>query len=94
MIVDANVLLYAVDRASPHHAAAVQWVESALSGATRVGFPVQTLSAFVCIVSHPRVMQDPLSSDRAAALVDAWINAPVAWCRLRERPPGRSQRCC
>lgn len=79
MIVDANVLLYAVDRSSPHHATAVAWIESALSGTTRVGFPVQTLAAFVRIVTHPRVMRDPLSADRAAVLVDAWLDAPVAW---------------
>lgn len=79
MIVDANVLLYAVDRSSTHHAAAVEWVEDVMNGPTRVGLPVQTLSAFVRIVTHPRVMRDPLPVGRAVTLVDAWLAAPVAW---------------
>jgi toxin-antitoxin system PIN domain toxin len=79
VIVDANVLLYAVDRSSTHHAAAVEWVEGVLNGATRVGFPVQTLAAFVRIVTHPRVMRDPLPVERAVAVVDEWLAVPVAW---------------
>lgn len=79
MILDANVLLYAVDSSSAHHEATVEWLESALNGVTRIGFPVQTLSAFTRIATHPRIMRDPLSAERAADFVRAWLEPGVSW---------------
>lgn len=79
MILDANVLLYAADSSSAHHEVAVGWLESVLNGVTRVGFPVQTLSAFTRISTHPRVMRNPLSSEQAATLVRTWLEAGVSW---------------
>jgi toxin-antitoxin system PIN domain toxin len=79
VILDANVLLYAVDSSSVHHDVAVGWMESALNGVTRVGFPVQTLSAFTRIATHPRIMRHPLSSERAASFVRAWLDPEVSW---------------
>ena len=37
-IVDANVLLYAVNRDAPHHEGARQWLDRALAGSQTVGF--------------------------------------------------------
>ncbi|WP_414601656.1 hypothetical protein [Mycobacterium tuberculosis] len=37
-IVDANVLLYAVNTTSEHHKPSLRWLDGALSGADRVGF--------------------------------------------------------
>lgn len=37
MLLDANLLLYAVDRDSRWHQSAAAWLEEALSGPTRVG---------------------------------------------------------
>mgnify|MGYP001813944505 CR=1 FL=1 len=39
MLVDANILLYAVDERSPFHVVAKGWMESALNGSRRVGLP-------------------------------------------------------
>ncbi|MBM6403560.1 PIN domain-containing protein [Phycicoccus sp. CSK15P-2] len=79
MIVDANVLLYSVDADSPRHARAVELLEAHLNGDTRVGLPWQSLSAFLRIATHPRVMANPLSADAAAGFVDDWLAAPAAW---------------
>ena len=46
-IVDANVLLYAVNSASEHHRASLRWLDGALSGADEVGFAWVPLLAFV-----------------------------------------------
>lgn len=46
-IVDANVLLYAVNTASEHHKPSLRWLDGALSGADRVGFAWVPLLAFV-----------------------------------------------
>lgn len=79
MIVDANVLLYAVDDASPFHAPARAWLEEALNGETRVGFPWVSLTAFLRISTHPRVSARPLSASDAWQHIDNWLDADLSW---------------
>lgn len=79
MLVDANILLYAVDEASPHHEPARTWMESALGGDRRVGIPWVSVSAFLRIATNPRATREPLSPADAWELVDAWLDAPVVW---------------
>ena len=79
MIVDANVLLYAVDEQSSHHDGARDWLESALNGEERVGFPWATLLAFQRIITHPRAMTHPLGPDQAWSFVGDWLDADLAW---------------
>lgn len=75
-IVDANVLLYAVNAASPQHPRAKRWLDAALSGDARVGLPWLSLLAFVRITTHPSVFPNPLTLDQALAVVDAWCRRP------------------
>ena len=79
MIVDANVLLYAVDRASRFHASAATWLEETLSGPRRVGLPWPTLVAFVRITTHPRALDRPLSPLEAWRFVDEWLALDNVW---------------
>ncbi len=79
MIVDANLLLYAVDESSPPHERAAAWLTEALNGDVRIGLPWQTLAAFLRIVTHPRVTTRPLASSQAHDVVTAWLAAPAAW---------------
>lgn len=79
MLVDANLLLYAVDETSPDHAAAADWLTKALNGDRRVALPWQTLGAFLRISTHPRVTTVPLSADDAWDLAASWLAAPAAW---------------
>jgi toxin-antitoxin system PIN domain toxin len=79
VIVDANVLLYAVDSSAAHHDQARDFLEQRLNGDTRVGLPWQSLGAFLRIATHPRVMASPLTADAAAGFVDDWLGAPAAW---------------
>ncbi len=71
MIVDANLLLYAVDTQARTHTAARRWLEDRLNGPTRIGLPWQSLTAFVRIVTHPRALDRPLRPSVAWAFVDA-----------------------
>ncbi|MBX3031385.1 MAG: PIN domain-containing protein [Chloroflexi bacterium] len=82
MIVDANILLYAVDSTSPFHARARAWMEDRLNGPTRVGLPWQSLAAFVRIVTHPRALDRPLTPKAAWSHVQAWLDQPAAWIPL------------
>lgn len=79
MIVDANLLLYAVDEDSTHNAAAAAWLEKTLDGDRRVGLPWQTIGAFLRIVTHPRVAKNPLLAADAWRYVEDWLAVPVVW---------------
>lgn len=76
ILVDANLLIYAVDRDSPHHAAARRWLEQTLSGSQSVGIAWIAALAFVRITTHPGVMRKPLSAKNAIAYVDSWLRQP------------------
>jgi toxin-antitoxin system PIN domain toxin len=79
VIVDANILLYAVDERSPHNRRAVQWLEGALNSRTRIGFPWASIGAFLRISTHPRVSDHPLSPQQAWQFVEEWLRPANAW---------------
>lgn len=79
VLVDANLLLYAVDVTSPAHAASIEWWEAQLNGEIRVGLPWQTIGAFVRLASHPRVVAHPVSGPEAWAVVARWLAVPIVW---------------
>lgn len=75
---DANVLLYAVDRDSPHHAPARRWLETNLSGTRTVGFAWSVLLAFLRLSTRAQVFSSPLTPQEAFDLVDEWLSRPCA----------------
>jgi uncharacterized protein len=79
MLVDANLLLYAVDETSPHHRVAVDWLTDQLNGHRRVGLPWQSLGAFLRIATHPRAFAEPMDASAAWSIVEDWLAAPAAW---------------
>lgn len=89
MIVDVNVLLYAVDENSPHHRVAHSWLEDAMNGEGRVGLPWHSLIGFVRIVTHPKIFTQPMSGREAWSYVDEWLDQDMAWIPL---PTDRHRR--
>lgn len=79
MLVDANLLVYAVDRGSVDHEPARAWLSEQLNGSRRVGLPWQSLAAFLRIVTHPRAFERPLAPTDAWARVTDWLAASVTW---------------
>lgn len=79
MLVDANILLYAVDESSPFHRQASAWLTEQLNGARRVGFPWHSLIAFIRISTHVRASSRPLTPEQAAGFVDDWLAPDVSW---------------
>lgn len=77
-LVDANVLLYAVNETSPQHEASVGWLDDALDGNDDVGFSWNVLLAFIRIVTSSRILPRPLSAEDAMAQVHDWLAAPSA----------------
>jgi len=79
MLLDANLLLYAVHERAAAHEAAAAWLTDQLNGRRRVGFPWQSLAAFLRISTHPRAFEQPLDAATAWERVADWLAAPVAW---------------
>jgi len=82
VIVDANILLYAIDETSQFHERATVWLEDALNGPRRVGFPWPTLTAFLRISTHPRAARHPLTAAEAWEFISDWLNTSAAWIPL------------
>jgi toxin-antitoxin system PIN domain toxin len=79
MLIDANLLLYAVHKRSAQHQAAAGWLTEQLNGPRRVGLPWQSLAAFLRISTHPRAFDRPLEPAVAWTRITDWLAAPVAW---------------
>jgi toxin-antitoxin system PIN domain toxin len=75
-LVDANVLLYAVDQGAEHHRVAKAWLDAALAGRETVLLPWVSLLAFVRLVTHPSVYEHPLRIEQVLEVVDRWLSAP------------------
>ena len=78
IVPDTNLLIYAYDRGSPHHAKAKIWWERTLSGKESVGLPEVVLLAFIRLTTHPSLQENPLDVRLATRLVQSWIDCPVA----------------
>jgi len=65
MLVDANILLFAVDAQSPRHRKAAAWLTEQLNGPRRVAFPWLSLAAFVRISTNSRASERPLTPPQA-----------------------------
>jgi uncharacterized protein len=79
MLLDANLLLFAVDERSPFHARARSWLNEQLNGERRVGIPWQSLAAFMRIATHPRVWEHPLEPDDACEYMEEWLANELVW---------------
>ena len=79
MLIDANLLLYAVDERSPDHSRAASWLTDTLNGDRRVAIPWQTIGAFLRISTHPRAAAQPLTATDAWARVRDWLAAAPTW---------------
>ena len=77
-LVDANVLLYAVNETSRHHESARTWLDDALSGGATVGFAWVPLLAFLRISTRAGLFPHPLTTTQANGVVHEWLSRPTA----------------
>jgi len=77
-IVDANVLLHAINRAAPDHVAAKRWLDAALSGASPVGLTWVVLLAVLRLATRPGLFARPLTTEEATNLLAGWLGASSA----------------
>jgi toxin-antitoxin system PIN domain toxin len=86
ILVDANLLIYAIDTDSPHHGSARRWLEDALSGDTAIALPWIVLLAFLRITTRTGIMRRPLPPDEALGYIDSWLRQPY----VRALAPGEN----
>jgi toxin-antitoxin system PIN domain toxin len=77
-LLDANLLLYAVNKDAPLHAKAKAWLETTLSGRETVAFSWNVILAFVRLTTRPGLFRNALFPERTFDLVAAWLDQPSA----------------
>ena len=75
-LVDANLLLYAIDSSAPRHDRARRWLERELSGTDTIGLSWSMLLAFLRLATSSRVFASPLDAADAFSIVDGWLAQP------------------
>lgn len=75
-LIDANLLLYAVDSSAPQHEAAKSWLDEELSSDRPTGFAWLALLAFLRVSTNPRVYHRPLAVPEALDHIGAWLGHP------------------
>lgn len=78
ILLDANLLIYAVNEDAPSHRKAKSWLESAISGPDTVGFSWNVLLAFLRLTTRPALFRNPLSVETAFDLIASWLDQPSA----------------
>ena len=78
ILVDANLLIYAVNRDAPLHSHAKRWLEGALTGPDTVAFSWNVLLAFLRLTTRPGLFRRPLSWVTAFDLIASWLDQPSA----------------
>ena len=74
--VDANLLLYASDRGSPRHAAALGFLQARPSDPDIFCLAWITLMAYLRVATHPRIFSQPLSPAEALTNVGGLLGLP------------------
>ncbi len=77
ILIDANILIYAINRDATMHASARQWLEQSLSSDQDIGLAWIVILAFLRITTHPSIMESPLSASTAIEYVDVWLSQPT-----------------
>lgn len=82
-LVDANILVYAVDARASQHEAARRWLDEKLAlRAQYVGLPWPSILAFLRLVTNPRMYSPPASASDAWERAEEWLARPAAWVPL------------
>lgn len=79
ILVDVNLLLYAVSADTPHHETARRWLDDQLNGTAKVGLPWSSLLAFVRLISNRRLFPTPMPVPEAWRIVEAWLSQENVW---------------
>lgn len=77
IIPDLNLIVYAHQAAAPMHREAKAWWDDLLNGNETVGIPWVVACGFIRIMTHPRIMSDPMPVEVAMDHLEAWFDQPA-----------------
>jgi toxin-antitoxin system PIN domain toxin len=75
-IIDANLLIYAINKDTPHHAKAKKWFEEAIEDTEPIGLAWIVILAFMRITTNDRILPHPLVSSQVFRIVEDWLGMP------------------
>jgi len=73
---DVNILLYASDRSSSRHEAALRFLETRSADPDLLCLAWPTLFSYLRIATHPRVFAQPLSPGEALLNIESLVGMP------------------
>ncbi|MBW7896389.1 MAG: type II toxin-antitoxin system VapC family toxin [Opitutaceae bacterium] len=76
IVPDINLLVYAHNERATDHVKARAWWEGCLNGAVPVGLPWVSIAGFLRLMTHPRVLVQPMEVAVAVARVREWLEQP------------------
>jgi toxin-antitoxin system PIN domain toxin len=76
IVLDVNLLLYAVITGFPQHRATSEWFETTINGPTQIGLTSPAVFGFLRLSTNPRVLESPLAVDTAIGYVQEWLERP------------------
>lgn len=77
IVVDVNLLVYAVNRDAPLHGKAQRWLEGALAGTETVGLSWTVVLAFLRLATKPGISPRPLPVEAAFDVMEEWLTQPA-----------------
>ncbi|MDB6004905.1 MAG: putative nucleic acid-binding protein contains domain [Prosthecobacter sp.] len=86
ILVDINVLLYAVDAGSSRHALVKPWLTNLLNQPDGIALCWPVISGFIRIGTNPKALQSPMSTEEACGKIDEWLALPRNAARPTYKP--------
>jgi hypothetical protein len=77
ILLDVNILIYAVNVNAPQHQRAKRWLEATISGKESVGLSWNVLLAFLRVTTRPGLFRNPLPPETAFDLIESWLEQPL-----------------
>jgi toxin-antitoxin system PIN domain toxin len=76
ILLDVNILIYAVNQDAPLHSRAKSWLEATISGTETIGVPWTVLLAFLRLTTRPGLFRNPMPLDASFDVIDSWLEQP------------------
>jgi len=76
MLLDTNVLMYAVNSESPHHAASAQVLREALTAQIQACIALQNIHEFYSVVTNEKRVRNPVTTSQAHMMATLLLETP------------------
>jgi hypothetical protein len=77
ILIDANLLIYAVNEDAALHSKARSWLEGSVTGRDTVALSWSVLLAFIRLTTRVGMFRMPLPLEAAFKVIEAWLDEPA-----------------